>query len=334
MRIRLEAACEVIDVSCHSDKATALLARNLEIDIAVDLKGFTQGGRPGIFALRAAPVQVSYLGYPGTMGAGCMDYLIADRTLIPAGFERHYGERVIYLPDSYQVNDAKRRIGVRGFTRRELGLPPAGVVFCCFNNSFKILPGTFDGWMRILERVEGSVLWLLDDNPRAVRNLRQAAELRHVRPERLVFAPRMPPAEHLARHRLADLFLDTLPCNAHTTASDALWAGLPVLTQIGEAYAGRVAASLLMAIGLPDLITSTQAHYEALAIELAADVKRLARLRERLAQNRLTTPLFDTRRYARHLEAAYTSIHERHRAHLPPADVHVHRAPQHPCPAS
>jgi predicted O-linked N-acetylglucosamine transferase (SPINDLY family) len=260
------------------------------------------------------------------MAAQYMDYLIADRTLIPAGFERHYCERIIFLPDSYQVNDSKRDIGVRAFTRAELGLPQSGVVFCCFNNSFKILPGTFDGWMRILKRVEGGVLWLLGDKPEAVRNLRRAAELRHVSPDRLVFARHMPTAEHLARHRVADLFLDTPPYNAHTTASDALWAGLPVLTQIGEAYAGRVAASLLTAIGLPDLITSTQAHYEALAVELAADPERLARLRERLAQNRLTTPLFDTRRYARHLEAAYTNVHERHLAHLPAAHVHVHRA--------
>jgi predicted O-linked N-acetylglucosamine transferase (SPINDLY family) len=323
MRTRLEAACHVIDVASLSDDGVASLARDLEIDIAVDLKGFTRGSRPGIFAQRAAPIQVNFLGYPGTMGTSFMDYLIADRRLIPAGNEHHYSEKIIYLPGSYQVNDSKRALGIRVFTRMELGLPPSDFVFCCFNNCFKITPGMFDIWTRILRRVEGSVLWLLEDNPHASSNLRQAAEFRGVRADRLVFAPRMPLAEHLARHRAADLFLDTLPCNAHTTASDALWAGLPVLTLLGESFAGRVAASLLTAIDLPDLITSTPEEYEALAIALAADPARLAGLRERVAQNRLTTPLFDTRRFTHHIEAAFASIHTRHQAGLAPADVVV-----------
>ena len=324
MRTRLLAACHVVDVASLSDQGVALLVRDLEIDIAVDLKGFTYGSRPGIFAVRAAPLQVNYLGYPGTTGAPCMDYLIADRALIPPGSEHHYSEKLVYLPRSYQVNDTKRAVGTRAFNRAELGLPPSGFVYCCFNNCFKITPGTFDIWMRILRRVEGSVLWLLEDNPQAARNLRQAAESRGVRADRLVFAKRMPLDEHLARHRAADLFLDTLPCNAHTTASDALWAGLPVLTRVGEAFASRVAASLLAAVDLPELITGTAAQYEELAVDLATHPEHLMILRQRLARHRLSAPLFDTPRYTKHLEAAYAAIHTRYHAGLPAADIFAH----------
>jgi len=324
MRKRLKAACEdFIDVRNQSDQEVALAARNLQIDIAIDLKGFTQDGRPGIFALRCAPLQVSYLGYPGTMGAAYIDYLIADLTLVPEGNQRHYSEKIIYLPNSYQVNDAKRSIADKVFTREELGLPQEGFVFCCFNNNYKITPGTFDGWMRILQRVEGSVLWLFEENPRAASNLRQAALRRGVNAERLIFAKRMTPPEHLARHRVADLFIDTLPCNAHTTASDSLWAGLPVLTCVGNAFAGRVAASLLNAIRLPELITSTQAQYEDLAVELATKPQRLAEIKHKLADNRTSTPLFDTLLYTKQLEAAYTEIYARYRAGLPPEHLFV-----------
>jgi protein O-GlcNAc transferase len=318
MRARIEAACdEFIDVRDQSDSEVAQLARDLQIDVAVDLKGFTDGHRVGIFALRAAPLQVSYLGYPGTLGANYMDYLIADHTLIPEESRRHYAEKIVYLPDSYQANDAKRVIADRAFTRDELGLPAAGFVFCCFNNNYKIMPDTFDRWMRILERVPGSVLWLLADNPTAVGNLRREAVRRDVSPERLVFAERISLPEHLARHRAADLFIDTWPYNAHTTASDALWAGLPVLTCAGEGFASRVAASLLTAIGLPELIVSTPERYEDLAVHLATDAQRLAEIKQRLAENRLTAPLFDTQRYTRHIEAAYTKLYERYQANLP-----------------
>jgi predicted O-linked N-acetylglucosamine transferase (SPINDLY family) len=323
MRLRLDAACEVIDVRARSDRDVAQLAREREIDIAVDLKGFTRGSRAAIFAWRAAPVQVNYLGYPGTMGAPYVDYLIADRTLIPPGNEDYYTEKIVFMPDSYQVNDAKRAIAIRDFTRSELGLPAAGFVFCCFNNTFKLTPDTFSGWMRILRRVDLAVLWLFEDNPQASDNLRRAAERSGVRPERLIFAPRMRLPEHLARHRAADLFVDTVPCNAHTTASDALWAGLPVLTLAGEAFAGRVAASLLNAVGLSELVASTQAEYEELAVELAADPKRLASLRRALAERRLTAPLFDTPLYTKHLEAAYSSMHARYHAGLPPDHLWV-----------
>jgi predicted O-linked N-acetylglucosamine transferase (SPINDLY family) len=324
MRGRLQRCCErLIEVGDQSDRQVAERARELQLDIAVDLKGFTQDSRPGIFACRAAPLQLSYLGYPGTMGAPYMDYLIADATLIPPASQIHYSEKILYLPDSYQVNDAQRPIAQRLFTREELGLPRSGFIFCCFNNNYKITPQTFAGWMRILQRVPGSVLWLLEDNARAAHNLREQARGSAVGAERLIFAKRMPLSEHLARHRAADLFLDTLPCNAHTTASDALWAGLPLLTCAGEAFAGRVAASLLNAIRLPELITLTQSHYEELAVALASDAARLAALRERLAHNRLTTPLFDTALYATRLERAYSHIYERQQARLPNAHIHL-----------
>ncbi|MFZ4481425.1 MAG: tetratricopeptide repeat protein, partial [Rhodoferax sp.] len=324
MRTRIEAAFDkFIDVRDQPDSEVALLCRTLGIDVAVDLKGFTQDERAGIFAYRAAPIQVSYLGYPGTMGAAYMDYLIADRTLIPEDSRSHYAEKIIYLPNSYQVNDTHRKIADTRPSRQELGLPESGFVFCCFNNNFKITPSTFDGWMRILKQVDRSVLWLLEDNPLATKNLREQAQQRNVNPERLVFARRMPLPEHLARQRAADLFIDTLPYNAHTTASDALWAGLPVLTCTGEAFASRVAASLLGAIDLPELITSTQEDYEALAIQLATHPEMLQAIRRKLESNRLTTPLFDTKLFAQHIEDAYSQIVERYQAGLPAENILV-----------
>ena len=295
------------------------------MDIAVDLKGYTLGARPGIFAERCAPIQVNYLGYPGTMGAPFMDYLVADKVLIPEDSRKQYSEKVIYMPSSYQVNDSKRKISDKVYTREEVGLPQAGFVFCCFNNNYKILPSTFDSWMRILEAVEGSVLWLLEDNPTAAGNLRNEAENRGINGNRLVFAKRMRLGEHLARHRLADLFLDTWPYNAHTTASDALWAGLPLMTLIGQSFASRVAASLLHAIGLPDLITYSQEEYEALAVELALSPKKLSEIRERLAKNRKTSSLFNGRLFARHLEIAFSVIFDRYRKGLPPAHISLER---------
>lgn len=324
MRARVAAAVDrFVDVRGQSDEEVARLARQLEIDVAVDLKGFTEDSRTGIFALRAAPIQVNFLGYPGTMGAPFIDYLVADSTVVPEDHEARYAERIVRLPDSYQPNDSKRRIAEREFTRGEVGLPAQGFVFCSFNNNYKIVPATFDIWMRLLGRVEGSVLWLLQDNERAAQNLRAEAQRRGIDPGRLVFAGRLPLGEHLARHRLADLFLDTLPYNAHTTASDALWAGVPLLTCLGETFAGRVAASLLRAAGLPELVTGTPEEYEALAVALATDARRLEELRRRLAENRLAAPLFDARRFARHLESAYARMVERHLAGLPPEHIRV-----------
>jgi protein O-GlcNAc transferase len=324
MRRRLVAAFEhFIDAHQLGDDAVADLLRASEIDVAVDLMGYTTNSRTGILARRPAPVQAHYMGFAGTMGAPFFDYVIADRIVIPDSARAFHSEKVVTLPNSYYVNDSGRPISERAFTRAELGLPERGFVFCCFNGSHKIVPETFDGWMRILKAVNGSVLWLLADDRATVDNLVREAAARGIGPQRLVFARRLPPAEHLARHRAADLFLDTLPYNAHTTACDALWAGLPVLTRVGETFAGRVAASVLGAIGLRELITETAAEYERRAIALAADSVRLAAIRGRLAQNRLTMPLFDTRLFTRHMEAAFVAMHRRHQAGEPPDHISI-----------
>ena len=324
MRTRLKKSFDqLIDASAMSDIEIAQLSRDLKIDIAVDLKGFTQNCRTGIFAYRAAPIQLSYLGYPGTMSTNFIDYLIADQTLIPQEAQQAYSEKIAYLPNSYQANDRKRVVSDKQFTKGDLGLPEQGFIFCSFNNNYKILPATFEIWMRLLKVVDGSVLWLYEDNAAAANHLRQEAEKRGVHPSRLVFAKRMPLAEHLARHQLADLFIDAFPCNAHTTASDALWAGLPVLTLMGNAFASRVAASLLNAIELPELITSTPQAYEALAIEIAKNPAKLAALKQKLASNRLTTPLFDTPQFTKDLERSYVQIYERYQAGLPPEHIFV-----------
>jgi predicted O-linked N-acetylglucosamine transferase (SPINDLY family) len=326
MTTRLEKSFDrFIDVSSRPDIDIARLARSLEIDVAVDLNGFQQSSRTGIFALRAAPVQVNYLAYPGTMGARYFDYLIADSILIPDNQQQHYVEKIAYLPDTYQVNDSRRPIADKLFIRTECGLPEDAFVFCCFNNNYKITLEIFDIWMRLLKRVENSVLWLLEDNISAARNLSAEAQGRDIAPGRLVFAKRMEQSEHLARHRLADLFLDTLPYNAHATASDALWAGLPVLTCLGQTFPGRVAASLLNAIGLPELITHNLGEYEALALKLATNSQRLLSLRRKLALNRPTHPLFNTALFTKHIESAYVAMWKRHQMRLAPEHINVHR---------
>lgn len=324
MRTRVERAFErFIDVSARSDEETARLLHEMEVDIAVDLKGFTGDCRPGILAYRPAPIQVNYLGYPGTMGVPYIDYILADRTVIPEEHRAFYSERVVYLPDTYQVNDDQRRIAAQAPTRSDAGLPEDGFVFCSFNNNYKITPAVFDVWMRLLGRVPGSVLWLFLGNQEVVRNLRREAGARGVDPERLIFAPRVSNEDHLARHRLADLFLDNLPCNAHTTASDSLRAGLPIVTCLGTTFAGRVTASLLNAIGVPELITHSLAEYEALAARLATDGAELARLKARLDRNSATAPLFDTDRFRLHIERAYLTMWERHQQGLGPESFSV-----------
>ena len=324
MRARLAAGFDrFIDVSAMADADVARLARDMGIDIAVDLGGYTDHHRTGIFAARAAGVQVNYLGYPAGMGAPFIDYILADRTVIPPESARHYRERIAYLPHTYQPNDRKRQISLRPVTRAEQGLPDAGFVFCGFNNVAKIAPEMFGCWMRILRAVPGSVLWLSAAHPAAVANLRRAMVDAGIAADRLVFATRLPTDEHLARHRLADLFIDTRPYNAHTTASDALWAGVPLLTCMGEGFASRVAASLLHAIGLPELITESLDGYEALAIALAGDPARLGAIRKKLADNQQTQPLFDTALYTRHIEAAFTAMHDRHCRGLPPEMIAI-----------
>ena len=306
LRARLKKAFDHFeDVRGKSDAEVARMLREGEIDIAVDLNGHTAEGRPGIFAWRPAPVQVNYLVYPGTTGADFMDVILADRIALPADQQVNMREKIVHLPDSYQANDATRIVPPPP-ARAEAGLPDRGFVFCCFNNSWKITAPMFDIWMRLLSQVDGSVLWLLD-GPHA-DNLRKEATARGVDPARLIFAPKLPAEQHLARHQLADLFLDTLPYNAHTTCSDALWAGLPVVTCYGKAFPGRVAASLLKAIDLPELVTATPQLYEALALELAQNPALLKATREKLARNRTTTPLFDSERFRKNIEAAYEAM--------------------------
>jgi predicted O-linked N-acetylglucosamine transferase (SPINDLY family) len=325
IRQRLEQAFDrFIDVSDMPAHEIALLARDHEIDIAIDLSGYTDGARPGIFAHRAAPIQIAYLGFPGTLGAPYIDYLIADPTVIPPEQQAHYDEKIIYLPHSYLPNDSTRTIGVMP-AREEEDLPAEGFVFCCFNSSYKITPECFSSWMRILTRVDGSVLWLSSlTDATGVENLRQEAERRGVDPHRLIVANLAPSSsQHLARLGLAGLILDTLPYNAHASTIDALWAGVPVLTRIGRSFSGRVAASLLRSIGLPELVTTSAQQYEDLAVELATNPPLLQEVKQRLALNRLTQPLFDSRAFVRHLESAYTAVFQRHLAGLEPDHIRV-----------
>jgi predicted O-linked N-acetylglucosamine transferase (SPINDLY family) len=305
-----------------SDAEVATLSRQKRVDIAIDLGGHTTGSRTGVFALRAAPIQVSYLGFPGTMGALYVDYLLTDRVVCPSGSEVFYTEKLARLPNCFMPHDSMQEISVQAFTRQEFGLPENGFVFCCFNNHYKINPPVFDVWMRLLQKLPGSVLWLSDGHQLIKDNLIKEASARGVDPSRLVFAMRLNSmADHLARYRLADLFIDTLPYNAHTTACDSLWAGLPVLTCAGESFASRVAASLLTTIGLPELVTDSHEAYEALALELATHPDKLAAIRQKLADNRLTTPLFDTQRLARDMEKLFSTMYERYQNGLAPETI-------------
>jgi predicted O-linked N-acetylglucosamine transferase (SPINDLY family) len=335
MRSRLISAFdEFHQVGMHSDREVADLLRRRQVDIAVDLKGFTQDSRPGILSSRPAPVQVTYLGFPGPMGANFIDYVLADPLVLPLEQQPFYPEKIVHLPDCYQVNDGRREIALTTPSRQNMGLPERGFVFCCFNNNWKITPALFDVWMRLMRAVEGSVLWLIRDNPAAEANLRKEAAARSIDPDRLVFAQHVSLEDHLARHRLADLFLDTLPYNAHTTASDALWTGLPIVTCLGESFSGRVAASLLHAVGLSELVTTNLPDYEALALRLASDPASLKAVRKRLEANRSCFPLFDTDRFRRHIESAYTTMWEIHQRGEPPRSFRVEPIIESPRPSS
>lgn len=312
-----------IDVRGMSDRDIAALSRSLEIDIAVDLKGYTTGYRAGIFAHRAAPIQVNYMGTAGTLGSPSIDYIAADRTVIPQTSFPHFAEKVVHLPHCYYINDRKRPLAQTTPARAALGLPETGFVFSCFNNNFKITPAVFSLWMRILKRVPDSVLWLFEDNAAAADNLRREAAERDVAPSRLVFAKRVLPGEHLARHRAVDLLLDTLPYNAHTTAIDALWMGVPVVTRPGFGFAARVAASLLQALEVPELITASEQAYEDLAVALALEPARLQAVRAKIAAKRDTAALFDTARFTRGMEAAFTQMVARHHAGLAPDHIAI-----------
>jgi protein O-GlcNAc transferase len=310
LRARLIKACDRFhDVCSDNDRNVATLLHDSDVHIAVDLNGLTEGFRPGVLACRPAPIQVNYLGYPGTTGAECMDYILADKTVLPFDQQPFFAEKIVHLPDCYHVNDATRPISSYVAPRSDLGPPDQGMVFCCFNQTFKIAAPIFDIWMRLLARVPGSVLWLSEMHELAQANLRREASARGVDPARLIFAPRMDSgADHLARHRAADLFLDTLPYNAHSTTCDALYAGLPVVTCTGATFPGRVATSMLKTAGLPELVTTNLEDYEALALKLATDPVLLSSIRQKLADNRSACRLFDSDRFRHHIEAAYETM--------------------------
>ena len=323
MRKRVAAAFDrFVDVRAlsHLDAASRIHADG--IDILVDIKGFTEHARSGIAALRPAPVQASYMGFPATMSSDFVDYFIVDRYVVPPSQRAHYGEALAFLPDTYYAND-RRRGDPDPVSRAEAGLPAEGLVFCCFNQTYKILPETFRRWMRIMAEVPGSLLWLLDTNRWAKDNLRREAETQGIEGSRLVFAPRLPAAQHLRRVAVADVFLDTLPYNAHTTATDALWAGVPVVTLPGETFPSRVAGSLLRALEVQELIATSEDEFHRMAVELAVDPARRAALRRRILDNRGRTALFDTPRFTRNLEAAYRRMWARYAAGQAPADITV-----------
>ena len=323
MHLRIKAGVDHFhDVLTMSYKDVAMLARSLEIDIAVDLGGPTTNSRTGIFAMSAAPIQASYIGYIGTMGVNYYDYLVADQTMIPEKNQKYYAEKIVYLP-SFQVNDSTQSPPSTILTRQDVGLPETGFVFCCFNNNFKITPTTFDSWGRILEKVKDSVLLIYVGNESAQINLTKEIILRGIDPSRLIFGKRLSKSEYLARYRVADLFLDTQPYNAGTTASDALRMGLPVLTCMGNSFANRHAASIITALNLPELITTTEEAYESLAIDLATDPEKLKIIKDKLVSNLSTAPLYDTALFARNLESAYSMMYDRYQRGLDPDHIYA-----------
>jgi predicted O-linked N-acetylglucosamine transferase (SPINDLY family) len=311
MRQRLEKSFDsFVDVQSMSDRDIALLARRDNIDIAVDLNGYTTNARTGIFAYRAAPIQINYLGYPGTMGSNFMDYIVSDRFLIPVKNQKYFSEKQLYLPNTYLPTDDTLSISSQPTSRSDLDLPESSIVFCAINNTYKINQHVFDIWMRLLERVSGSVLWLFETNKFVKANLRKEANKRGVKSDRLVFAKKVNHKKYLSQFQQVDIFLDTFTYNAGATASNALWAGLPVVTKIGQNYTARMAGSMLNAVGLPELITETEKDYEALILELATNPKKLSEVKEKLANNRLTQPLFNTELYTKHLENGYQQAYQ------------------------
>ena len=324
MRERVLKACDkFLDVSSKSDLEIAKISRDLNIDIACDVMGFTKGNKFQIFAEKCAPIQVSYLAFPGTTGANFIDYVIADKTVISQELKKHYSEKIIFLPDTYQVNDSTKKISDKVFTREEMGLPKDSFVYCCFNKNYKILPRAFDIWMNLLKKVKGSVLWLLVENSKAKENLKKEATKRNIDENRIIFAKIMPLADHLARHRCADLFIDTFPYTAHTTCSDALWAGLPVVTRIGKSFASRVSASLLNAIDLPELITHSEEEFENLALDFANNKNKLDQVKIKLEKNKISKSLFNTKLYTKNIESSYKIIHDRYLRNLPVEDIEI-----------
>ena len=319
----LKAFDQFIDVNFKTDKEIAQLSRNLKIDIAVDLMGFTEKNRFNIFVERCAPIQINYLGYPGTLGSNCIDYIIADKVLIPEQNQKYYSEKIVYLPNSYQVNDSNINFSKKILKRKDFGLSENDFIFCCFNQNYKITPTIFDAWMNILKRVKNSALWLIEDNHISPKNLKKKAKQRNVDDRRIIFSKRLPHAEHLLRHKLADLFIDTFPYTAHTTASDALRSGLPLITIKGQSFASRVAASLLTTIDLPELITTTEKDYIELAVKIAKDLKILNQLLEKLKKNLVEKPLFNTTLFTKNIELAYTTMLEKYYLNEPINNIYI-----------
>ena len=324
MRKRVSSAFdEFYDVRLKTEDEIVKLSRELKIDIAIDLMCFTKYHKFGIFVKRCAPIQVNYLGYPGTSGTNYLDYIIADKIIIPKESRKYYSEKIVYLPDAYQANDSTKKVPEKVFTREELGLPKNGFIFCCFNNNYKITPHVFDVWMSILNRVENSVLWILSEDINISKNLKNEARLRGVDFNRIVFAERIKMNEHLARQKVADLFIDTFPYTGHTTTSDALWVGLPVVTRIGKSFASRVSASLLKAIGLSELVASSEKEYEDLAVELAKNSTKLKEIKNKLKYNKNTKPLFNTQIFTKNIEKAYSLMYERYLKNLPLDNIEI-----------
>ena len=299
-----------IDVRLKTTSEIVNMSRELNIDIALDLKGYTSNNRFELFTKRCAPIQISYLGFPGTTGSSCIDYLIADKIIIPDDYKTYYSENIIYLPDTYQVNDFTIKMSDKIFNKNDFGLPKDSFVFCCFNHNYKILPDMFEIWIRILERVQNSVLWLLNENDIVRNNLKGLLSLNGIDNKRIIFAGRVPHPEHLARLKFADLFLDTFPCNAHTTASDSLRANLPIITLRGQSFASRVASSLLTSIGLEQLITVSKNDYEELAVKFGKDKNFCAEIRKKLKTNVQNGPLFNTKLFTKNLELAYIKVYQ------------------------
>ena len=312
-----------IDIKNISTKEVIEITRKLKIDIAIDLNGFTQNARTELFQKRLSPLQVNFLGYPGTSGANFIDYIIADNIVIPKNQRQYYSEKIIYLPYCYQPNNNKREISNVENNREDFGLPKDAFVFCCFNKTYKIGFLEFSIWMKILKKVKNSVLWLLKSNIWAMQNLKLEAKKNGINPERLIFAERTNIAEHLKRHAHADLFLDTFNYNAHTTASDALWSGLPVVTKQGNQFAARVASSLLNSLDIQELITQNTNEYEKLILELASDKTKLLKIKAKLLKNKLTKPLFDTERYVKNFELGLQKIQEIYHNGKKPRDINV-----------
>jgi predicted O-linked N-acetylglucosamine transferase (SPINDLY family) len=324
IRLRISNAFDkFINVKFKSDSEIVRFSRDLNIDIAIDLMCFSQFNRFGIFVEKCAPIQINFLGYPGTSGSKCIDYILADKIIIPEKFKKYYSEKIIYMPDSYKLDHPTRKISDKIFTREELGLPKNGFVFCCFNQTYKITPNVFGIWMKILKQVKGSVLWLLEDNLTATNNLKLEANKRDIDVKRIIFARRMKMSDHLARLKVADLFIDTLPYNAHTSASDGLWVGLPFLTLAGDTFASRVGASMLNAIGLPELITHSENEYKNKAIELATNSTLLKEIKKKLERNKLSKPLFDAKLFTKNVESAYIIMHEKYHLDKPTNDIYI-----------